>query len=318
MSATVPGPVVATDRAALAAVLGPVRAAGRSVALVPTMGALHDAHRVLVERAAALADVVVVSVFVNPLQFGPAEDFERYPRTLDEDVLLCARAGASVVFAPSVAQMYPAGEPQVRVSAGPMGDVLEGAARPGHFDGVLTVVAKLFGLVRPDVAVFGRKDAQQVALVQRMVADLDLPVRLDVVATVREDDGLAMSSRNRYLDAPARRAATALARAVAAGTASASGGVDAVVGAARAVLDAEPGVDTDYVALVDPRTFDPRDVRDAGLLVVAARVGGTRLIDNADVVGVGAAVTAPTADAAGADADRGVRSVTPSRAGGAA
>jgi pantoate--beta-alanine ligase len=169
------------------------------------------------------------------------------------------------------------------------------------------VVAKLFGLVRPDVALFGRKDAQQVALVRRMVADLDLPVRLEVVPTVREDDGLAMSSRNRYLDAPSRLAATALARALAAGSSSAPQGAGAVVDAAREVLAAEPGVETDYVALVDPRTFDPRDVRDAGLLVVAARVGGTRLIDNAEVVSLGV-----PAD------DRGARSVAPSRSGGPA
>lgn len=275
---------VVVERSGLEAELAAVRAAGRTLALVPTMGALHDGHRELIRRAADLADTVVVSVFLNPLQFAPGEDLERYPRTLDADVELCAQAGADLVFAPAVAAMYPAGEPQVRVSAGPLGAVLEGASRPGHFDGVLTVVAKLFGLLRPQVAVFGAKDAQQLALVRRMVVDLDLPVRIQAVPTVREPDGLALSSRNRYLDADGRAAAAALSRALRAGSQAAAEGPGAVVAAARAVLSAQAGVQADYVVLVDPDTFGEEPagaaLRRPALLLVAARVGGTRLIDN--------------------------------------
>ncbi len=280
-------------RAELDAALAPVRAGGRTVALVPTMGALHAGHRGLIRRAADLADVVVVSVFLNPLQFAPGEDLDRYPRTLDADLELCAEAGADLVFAPSVATMYPAGEPQVRVDAGPLGAVLEGASRPGHFDGVLTVVAKLFGVVRPQVAVFGAKDAQQLALVRRMVADLDLPVRIEELPTVREPDGLALSSRNRYLDAAGREAALALSRAMRAGGAAAADGPAAVLDAARRELAAQPGVEPDYVALVDPQTFgedlDASAEDGRALLLVAARVGGTRLIDNATIEGVSGA-----------------------------
>ncbi len=289
---------LAVDRRELEAALAPVRAAGRSVALVPTMGALHAAHRTLVQQASALADVVVVSIFVNPLQFGPAEDFDRYPRSLAADLELAARAGADLVFAPSVEEMYPAGEPQVRVSAGPLGRVLEGAVRPGHFDGVLTVVAKLFGLVRPQVAVFGCKDAQQLALVRRMVVDLDLPVLVEAAPTVRADDGLALSTRNDYLDPAGRLAATALHRALAAGAGATADGPDAVVATARAVLSAQPGVEADYVALVDPRTFSEDlggTVDGTALLLVAARVGGTRLIDNLLVEDIPALEQAGTA-----------------------
>jgi pantoate--beta-alanine ligase len=289
-------PVVAVERSALRAVLDPLRAQGHSVALVPTMGALHAAHVALVRRAHELADVVAVSIFVNPLQFGPAEDFSRYPRDLDADLAVCAHESVDVVLAPSVETMFPTGDPLVRVHAGPLGDVLEGAARPGHFDGVLTVVAKLFGMVRPDVAVFGAKDAQQLALVRAMVRDLDIPVRVEALPTVRDDGGLALSSRNRYLDETGRAAALALPRALRAGAAAAGSGAppDEVVRAARSVLADEPGVAVDYVALVDPETFEgletsdvPKDAdadADAGdrdaLLLLAARVGGTRLIDN--------------------------------------
>ena len=289
-------PVVAVDRAGLREALEPIRAHGRSVALVPTMGALHAAHVALVRRAHELADAVVVSIFVNPLQFGPAEDFARYPRDLDADLAVCARESVDVVLAPSVETMYPVGEPLVRVHAGPIGDVLEGEARPGHFDGVLTVVAKLFGMVGPDVAVFGAKDAQQIALVRAMVRDLDIPVRVDALPTVRDADGLALSSRNRFLDDGGRAAALALPRALQAGTVAAADGAPtaAVVAATRTVLADEPGVAVDYVALVDPESFQPLASQaggfDAGtgvdrdaLLVVAARVGGTRLIDNAPV-----------------------------------
>ncbi len=180
-----------------------------TVALVPTMGALHRGHSALMDQARTRADRLVVSIFVNPLQFGPGEDLDRYPRTFEDDLLLCAEHGVDVVFAPSVDDVYPGGEPQVSVDPGPLGGVLEGAVRPGHFRGVLTVVMKLFGLVRPDIAVFGDKDYQQLVLIRRMVADLCLPVEVVGAETVREDDGLALSSRNRYLSPTERAAASA-------------------------------------------------------------------------------------------------------------
>ncbi|MCF4139669.1 pantoate--beta-alanine ligase [Streptomyces sp. Tue 6430] len=189
-------------------------------AVVMTMGALHEGHATLVRTAREIAGPggeVVVTVFVNPLQFGAGEDLDRYPRTLDADLGIAERAGADVVFAPSVDEVYPGGEPQVRVSAGPMGERLEGAARPGHFDGMLTVVAKLLHLTRPDVALYGQKDAQQLALIRRMVHDLNFGVDIVAVPTVREDDGLALSSRNRYLSPAERRTALALSRALFAG-----------------------------------------------------------------------------------------------------
>ncbi|WP_159944111.1 MULTISPECIES: pantoate--beta-alanine ligase [unclassified Nocardiopsis] len=261
--------------------------AGR-VALVPTMGALHEGHRSLMRLARARADTVVVSVFVNPLQFGPDEDFDRYPRTLDTDTDVCAQEGVDVVFAPSVRTMYPV-EQMVTVSAGAMGDRLEGASRPGFFTGVLTVVSKLLHLVRPDVAVFGRKDAQQLAVVRRMVADLNMGVEIVGAPTLRDPDGLATSSRNVYLSAEERASALALSRALDAGRGAAAGGPDAVRAAAGAVLDeaakAEPPVELDYLALVDPETFAdaPADHTGEAVLAVAARVGTTRLIDNVSV-----------------------------------
>ena len=237
------------------------------VAVVMTMGALHEGHASLVRRARETADAVVVTVFVNPLQFGAGEDLDRYPRTLEADLEVCAREGADVVFTPSPDVVYPE-QPLVRVSAGPMGAGFEGASRPGHFDGVLTVVLKLMHLVDPDVALFGEKDAQQLALIRRMVDDLDVPVEVVGVPTVREADGLAMSSRNRYLSPEEREAALALSRALATGD----------VAAGRALLDAAEGVDLDYLERVDSRTFEAAP--DGDLLVVAARVGSTRLIDN--------------------------------------
>jgi len=296
-------------RAELAEVLAPARRAGARVGFVPTMGALHEGHLSLVRRARALVGPegpVVVSVFVNPLQFGEAADLERYPRTLDADLALCAAEGVDAVFAPAVEEVYPGGAPQVTVHPGPLAEVLEGASRPGHFAGVLTVVAKLFGLVRPDVAVFGEKDYQQLALVRRMVDDLCLGVEVVGGETCRDDDGLAMSSRNRFLDGDERRAALALSRALrAAGEAAPAGsvgqGVDAARGAALAVLAAEPGVDLDHLALT---TTDLRDLTDPavaagvapgteGRALVAARVGAVRLIDNLPIV-VGSPAT-PTA-----------------------
>ena len=258
---------------------------GRTVALVPTMGALHEGHRSLLRRAREVADETVVSIFVNPLQFAAGEDLDRYPRALEADLAMCAEEGVALAFVPSRAEMYPR-EPVVRVVAGAMGQRLEGASRAGHFDGVLTVVAKLFGLVRPDVAVFGRKDAQQLALIRAMVADLDLPVRIEGAPLIRDADGLALSSRNAYLTASQRVAALALRRALLAGAAAAGSGraPSAIVAAALAVLDRESGVETDYVALVDPDTFEALDDRAhaarQAVLAVAARVGSTRLIDN--------------------------------------
>ncbi|MEV0145519.1 MULTISPECIES: pantoate--beta-alanine ligase [unclassified Nonomuraea] len=253
---------------------------GESVALVPTMGALHAGHRSLIREARVRADRVVVSIFVNPLQFGPNEDFSRYPRTFDADLEVCRAEGAAVVFAPSVESMYDP-ERQVGVSSGAMGEVVEGASRPGHFDGMLTVVLKLFNLVQPDLAVFGQKDAQQLALIRRMVRDLDVPVEIVGAPTVREPDGLALSSRNRYLSAVERSSALALSRALRAGAAETT--PSKVLAAARAVLDAAASeLALDYVVLVDPATFTPVDESYTGeaVLAVAAKVGNTRLIDN--------------------------------------
>ncbi|WP_406311453.1 pantoate--beta-alanine ligase [Streptosporangium sp. NBC_01639] len=253
-----------------------------ALALVPTMGALHEGHRSLMRLAREKAEHVAVSIFVNPLQFGPTEDFSRYPRTFDADLEVCAAEGVSVVFAPAAEDMY-LPDRQVGVSAGQMGTVVEGAFRPGHLDGVLTVVIKLFNLVQPDVAVFGQKDAQQLAMIRRMVLDLDLPIAVVGAPTVRESDGLALSSRNRYLTPEDRGAALALSRALSAGAARRT--PEEIRRAARAVLAAEPAVAVDYLVLVDPATFAEvgDDHRGAAILAVAAKVGSTRLIDNVTV-----------------------------------
>ena len=261
---------------------------GSPIVLVPTMGALHKGHTELLRRAAALSrpyGSVVVSVFVNPLQFGAGEDLDRYPRDLDTDLAICEREGVALVFAPGDAQMYPR-EQLVTVDPGPMGQVLEGASRPGFFTGVLTVVLKLFQLVRPQVAVFGEKDAQQLALIRRMTDDLCLGVEIASVPTVRDPDGLAVSSRNAYLTAAGRATALALSRALQAGRQAGESGPDAVLAAGQQVLDeaakADPPLVTDYLALVEPDTFTPVKPGFAGdaLLLTAARVGATRLIDN--------------------------------------
>ena len=275
--------MVAHTRDELAAALADVRCPGRQVALVPTMGALHDGHRALLARARELADAVVVSIFLNPLQFAPGEDLDKYPKTFPHDLELCRSEDVAVVFAPTSDVVYPAGVPMVTVDAGPLGSILEGASRPGHFDGVLTVVAKLFGLVRPDVAVFGEKDAQQLALVTAMVRDLDLGVLLEPVPIVRTPAGLALSSRNIYLDDAAGDAALALVGSVRAAVAAGAAGGSATDVQARAldVLRAEPGIDVDYCVLVDQHSFGPLDrAATQGLLLVAAKVGTTRLIDN--------------------------------------
>ncbi|MFT4124119.1 MAG: pantoate--beta-alanine ligase [Microbacteriaceae bacterium] len=258
-----------------------VGASAASIALVPTMGALHDGHLAHVARARELAELVVVSIFVNPLQFSPDEDYLRYPRDLEADA--ARLAGADAIFTPSVEEMYPHGQIETRVTAGGVGATLEGRARPGHFDGVLTVVDKLLNIVRPSVVTFGEKDAQQAFLVARMVRDLDIPVRIESIPIVREGDGLAMSSRNRYLSARERHAARSLSAALAAAESAADRGIDAVVAAAQAVVMGEPLVELDYFAVVDPATFLPVDDRFHGVAraLIAARVGATRLIDNA-------------------------------------
>lgn len=253
-----------------------------AVAFVPTMGALHEGHLALVERAAGLADTVVVSIFVNPLQFGKPEDLSRYPRTFDTDL---AQLPADVlVFAPSVDELYPHGESETRVTAGEAGSRFEGASRPGHFDGMLTVVAKLLNIVTPNSVVFGQKDAQQVFLVRRMVRELNIPARVDVVETVRETDGLALSSRNRFLSEGERTAALALSRALT--TIVDSTDRDRALNETRTALVDAPGIDLDYLEIVDPDSFLPvsSDYRGPATVIVAAEVGDTRLIDNRTIV----------------------------------
>lgn len=244
------------------------------------MGALHEGHLEHVTTARGLADVVVVSIFVNPLQFGPNEDYLRYPRDLEADA--ARLVDADFIFAPSPAEMYPNGAIETRVTAGKVGGMLEGRSRPGHYDGVLTVVNKLLNIVQPAFVTFGQKDAQQIFLVTRMIADLNMPVSVVTIDTVREDDGLAMSSRNRYLDAKDRRASLALSRALEAAQSSADRGIDAVLAAAQSVLMGEPLVELDYLAVVNPTTFLPvdDDYRGLATVLIAARVGTTRLIDN--------------------------------------
>jgi pantoate--beta-alanine ligase len=264
------------------------------VALVPTMGALHEGHRTLVRAARQAAGSVVVSVFVNPTQFGPGEDFERYPRTWDDDLAALAEEGADLVFHPQVEEVYPPGAVGVTVDPGPLGSVLEGAVRPGHFAGVLTVVAKLFGLVRPDLALFGEKDYQQLTLIRAMARELALGVEVVGVPTVREDDGLALSSRNRYLDEGQRAAALTISAALRAGAAEMVRAADAVLAAAGAALDAEPTLVRDYLELTDP-DLGPVPPDGPARLLVAARAGTTRLLDNVAVT-LSRPTTPPGAD----------------------
>jgi len=259
------------------------RAAGRRIGFVPTMGFLHEGHLRLVDAARAVSDVVVMSIFVNPLQFGPTEDLARYPRDLPRDRALAAGRGVDALFLPDVSVMYPPGS-DTRVVPGPAADRWEGDSRPGHFAGVLTVVAKLFHLVTPDVAFFGQKDAQQVALVRAMVRDLDWPVALAVVPTTREEDGLALSSRNSYLAPEERRQAVGLSVALrAAHDAWRSGETDSagLIARAREALEVYPAVRPEYIAVVEPEALAPAPMAGAGcLMLIAARVGSTRLIDN--------------------------------------
>jgi pantoate--beta-alanine ligase len=269
--------------AEIAPVTRALRGAGRRIALVPTMGALHEGHRELIRHArrAPGAVVPVVSIFVNPLQFGAGEDLDRYPRPLEADLQACREEGAELVFLPGVADMYPEGA-DTTVTPGTIGERLEGAARPGHFAGVLTVVAKLFHIVAPDLAFFGEKDYQQLILVKKMVRDLDFPVSVVGVPTVREPDGLALSSRNVYLSPDDRPRAATLQRALAAGAAVSARGPQAVLDTARAVLAEEPALQVEYLELTDPDLgSDPQSGR--ARLLVAARLGRTRLIDNVPI-----------------------------------
>ena len=265
------------------------RARGRRIGLVPTMGFLHEGHLRLVDRARERADGVVMSIFVNPLQFGPGEDFATYPRDIERDKKLAAGRHVDCLFLPDAKAMYPA-DPLVRVHPGPMADGLEGAARPGHFAGVLTVVAKLFHVVEPDIAVFGRKDFQQAMLLRRMAEDLNFGLEVDIAPTVRELDGLALSSRNAYLQGDERRAALALSRALRAVEQAWRGGEADPGPLARRGLDVlrAPGVAPEYLALVDERMRPVARVDARTVVLVAAKVGRTRLIDNV-VLGEGIA-----------------------------
>ncbi len=257
---------------------------GKRIGFVPTMGFLHDGHLSLIDEARrAGAELVVVSIFVNPKQFGPNEDFARYPRNESRDRELLEGRGADLLFLPSVEDMYPAGATTL-ISVGAVSRPLEGERRPGHFEGVATVVMKLFNIVQPDLAVFGRKDAQQCAVIERMVRDLDVPVELIFAETSREHDGLAMSSRNAYLSAEDRKLAPVLQRALRAGEDAIVHGVEdaaAIESLMRKVAAETPAVTIDYLAVVDPETFEaPRDFKRDVLLAGAMRIGKTRLIDN--------------------------------------
>jgi pantoate--beta-alanine ligase len=280
---------------------------GSSQGLVPTMGALHEGHARLARTAVEQNDVVVASIFVNPLQFGEAVDLERYPRTLEADLALLEAQGVDLVFAPSVEEMYPDGQPMIRITSGPLGEKWEGASRPGHFDGALTVVAKLLHLGIPGTglpgdaafltgaggglpayrAYFGQKDAQQLALVRQMVADLNFPVEIVPVPTIRSADGLALSSRNRFLSAEERDAALVLSRALRLIEERSNAHKPLEVESARALIESQPLVELDYLEVVDPRTLEPlaencreTPFRGEGLAMVAAKVGAVRLIDN--------------------------------------
>jgi pantoate--beta-alanine ligase len=260
------------------------RSAGRTVGFVPTMGAFHDGHASLMRRARDQRDHVIVSIFVNPLQFGPGEDLSRYPRDEDRDLSIAGQLGVDVVFAPSVEEMYPAGPPEVTVDPGPLGDRLEGAARPGHFRGVATVVAKLVDVVGPSTAYFGEKDAQQLAVIRRMVRDLSLPVQVEGCPTVREPDGLATSSRNAYLSPMQREAAGCLFLALSEAAQMARGGerdAATLVAAMAREIGATPEARIDYAAVVDDESFEEvSTLAGPARALVAARFGETRLIDN--------------------------------------
>ena len=265
-------------------IVGQARSRGQRVGFVPTMGFLHEGHLRLVDEARRRADLVVMSIFVNPLQFGPGEDLARYPRDVEGDAAKARDRGVELLFVPDSSEIYPE-PPRIVVTPRALAARWEGAARPGHFEGVLTVVAKLFNIVQPDVAVFGQKDIQQATLVRAMVRDLDMPVEIVIAPTVREPDGLAMSSRNSYLDTASRQRALALSEALrAVQTAHRSGerSATALEAIARAHLAARGISEVDYVAIADPRTLEPlAEAGDGSIVALAARVGRTRLIDNA-------------------------------------
>jgi pantoate--beta-alanine ligase len=287
-------PIIARTRAELAVARAKLDG---SVGVVMTMGALHEGHDVLIRAARARAEHVLVTIFVNPLQFGPNEDFDRYPRTFEADLARCESLGVDVVFAPAVEEMYPGGAPQVRMNPGARGETLEGASRPGFFHGVLTVVMKLLQLTHPDFTFFGEKDYQQLALVRQMASDLDVPVEVVGVPTNRDPDGLARSSRNRYLSPSGREAALALSRSLRAGADAASAGVGPAATLAAAIDEfgrtadaATERVELDYLVLTAPDLGDAPDAGPARLIVAAwigrdtaAGVPGTRLIDNGPV-----------------------------------
>jgi pantoate--beta-alanine ligase len=254
---------------------------GGSIGLVPTMGALHEGHAALIRAARSSCDAVVVSIFVNPMQFDQAEDLARYPRPIEADIVLCERLGADLVWNPDVDTLYPDGPVRIRVTAGELADQLEGPNRPGHFDGVLTIVTKLFAAVRPDRAYFGEKDYQQLSLIRRMVRDLGSSVQIVGVPTVRDADGLALSSRNVFLSADQRPAALSLSKALRSGAAAAGSAHD-VLDAARAALDEASGVQVEYLELRSPE-LGPVPASGPARLLVAGRVGRTRLIDNVEV-----------------------------------
>ena len=265
----------------LRAALEAARRGGSSIGFVPTMGALHDGHLSLVAAARAECDVVVLSIFVNPLQFGPKEDFGAYPRATKQDLAAADEAGVDIVFLPEVKEMYP-GEARVTVTVSELSDVLEGASRPGHFDGVATVVTKLFNIVQPTRAYFGQKDAQQVAVIRALIRDLSFGIELAVCPTVREPDGLAMSSRNAYLSPEQRQRATILHRALEAGREEWEREHDAELTEKRMVevLGSDPNVEVDYARAVHPDNFGPPDPGGPVLLAIAAKLARTRLIDN--------------------------------------
>jgi pantoate--beta-alanine ligase len=271
------------DIAGLRAWRGARRLAGQRVALVPTMGALHEGHLALVDDARRHADAVVMSIFVNPLQFGPGEDFQRYPRDLERDRGLASARGVAALLIPGVELMYPPGS-ETRVVPGATAERWEGAVRPGHFAGVLTVVAKLFHIVEPEVAVFGQKDIQQATLIRRMVRDLDIPLELVTTPTVRESDGLALSSRNAYLDPAQREQALALNRALRAADAAWRTGIEnplLIESVMREQFRIFSAVAIDYIAVVDPEWLSPVERATRGTIIaVAGRVGSTRLLDN--------------------------------------
>jgi pantoate--beta-alanine ligase len=274
---------IVRDVLSLRTAVSAARASGAKIGFVPTMGALHAGHLSLLDRARARCECVVLSIFVNPLQFAPTEDLTKYPRTEADDLAAAEKHGTAIAFVPDVSVMYP-GPRVISVIPDAIADRWEGAIRPGHFVGVLTVVSKLFNLVQPDVAVFGQKDLQQATLLRALVRDLDFPIALDIAPIVREADGLAMSSRNRYLDDDHRRAARALSRALAAMSGQFLAGVSDVQGLLRtgdAQLRLESEVQTNYLSIVDPDRLEPVTVASSGdYLILAARVGVTRLLDN--------------------------------------